>query len=134
MFKRKQTLPNVTYLAEGSNFQGNLRTEGGLRIDGQVHGTVEVGGDLEVSATGTIEGPEVKAHNIFLQGAVKGNVIASGTLSLSRTARLEGDVIAASLNIEMGAFYVGHIVTQNEPPPALPSAPAFPKLVGRSDD
>lgn len=132
MFKRKTTPTNVTYLAEGSCFQGTLTTAGGLRIDGNVRGTVEVGGDLEVSATGSIEGPEVKAGNIIVHGNIKANVVAEGTLGLSRTARLEGDAIAAALNIEMGAFYVGHIVTQNEPA-ALPASPTVPKLMGRSD-
>ena len=140
MFGRKKPAPvtnsskNVTYLAEGSDFQGNLRVKGGLRIDGAVRGTVSAEEDLEVSESGNIEGPEIKARDIVIRGAVKSSVVANGSLTLARTARLEGDVVASALNIEAGAFYVGHIVTKDAQPAALPSTPAVPKLVGRSEE
>ncbi|MBD2162036.1 MAG: polymer-forming cytoskeletal protein [Limnothrix sp.] len=132
MFGRsKKLMPSVTYLAEGSDFQGNLRVQGGLRVDGAVRGTVEVNGDLEISATGSIEGPEVKAGNIIIHGTVKASIVAEGSLTLTRTSRLEGDVVVSALNIEAGAFYVGHIVTKDAN--LLPVAPPIPKLVGRSE-
>lgn len=137
MFGRKKPTPtsNVTYLAEGSDFQGNLRVKGGLRVDGTVRGTVSVEEDLEVSEAGNIEGPEIKARNIIIRGSVKASVVANGNLTLARTARLEGDVVASALNIEAGAFYVGHIVTKDAPSTAaLPATPPVPKLVGRSED
>ncbi|TAD79166.1 MAG: polymer-forming cytoskeletal protein [Oscillatoriales cyanobacterium] len=132
MFGRsKKTVASITYLAEGSDFQGNLRVQGGLRVDGLVRGTVEVNGDLEVSASGGIEGPEVKAGNIIVHGSIKASIVAEGSLTLTRTSRLEGDVVASALNIEAGAFYVGHIVTKDAN--LLPVAPPMPKLVGRSE-
>ena len=138
MFGRKKPTPvnsNITYLAEGSDFQGNLRVRGGLRVDGTVRGTVSAEEDLEVSESGNIEGPEIKARNIVIRGVVKASVVANGDLTLTRTARLEGDVVASALNIEAGAFYVGHIVTKDaQPPAALPSTPPVPKLVGRSEE
>lgn len=122
----------VTYLAEGSEFQGTLKVRGGLRIDGIVRGTVEVEGDLEVAPSGLIEGPDVKARSIIIRGTVKSNIVADETLSLTRTARLEGDLVASAINIEAGAFYVGHIVTKDAK--ALPAVPTVPKLVGRSEE
>ena len=137
MFGRKKPAPvsNMTYLAAGSDFQGNLRVKGGLRGEGSVRGTVSTEEDLEVSESGSIEGPENKARNIVIRGSVNASVVANGDLTLARTARLEGDVVASALNIEAGAFYVGHIVTKDaQPTTALPSTPPVPKLVGRSED
>lgn len=131
MFGRKQT-SSLTYLSATSEFRGDLNVEGNLRVDGIIHGTVQVRGDMEISQTGLVEGPELRANNIILHGVIKAKVVAEGRLTLSRTARLEGDVTANSLDIEAGAFYVGHIATTDIK--ALPVASnKFPELVGREE-
>ncbi len=131
MFRRKRS-SSLTYLGATSEFQGSLHVEGGLRIDGVVHGTVEVLGDMEISQTGLVEGPELRAHNLIVHGVIKARVIVEGRLSLSRTARIEGDVTASSLDIEPGAFYVGHISTAEVK--ALPITGQYPELIGREED
>ncbi|HEY9814583.1 MAG: polymer-forming cytoskeletal protein [Synechococcales cyanobacterium K44_A2020_017] len=134
MFGRKKPVGSLTYLSATSEFQGDIHVEGALRVDGIIHGKVDVIGDVEISQTGLIEGPELRAHNITLHGVVKARVVADGRLTLSSTARLEGDVTANSLDIEAGAFYIGHIAT-TEPNPSkpLPSTAKLPELLGRGD-
>jgi cytoskeletal protein CcmA (bactofilin family) len=127
MFKRSQNR-SLTYLSDTSEIQGTLNVEGNLRIDGIVHGTVVVRGDLEVAKTGLVEGPELKAHNIVVHGVIKARVVAEGRLILTRTARLEGDITAQSIDIEAGAHYVGHIATSDVK--ALPVASGYPELMG----
>jgi cytoskeletal protein CcmA (bactofilin family) len=131
MFGRKQS-NSLTYISEKSEFQGNLHVEGNLRVDGILHGTVEVLGDLEISHTGLIEGPELRARNIILHGVIKARVVAEGRLSLSRSARLEGDVTAHSLDIEAGAFYVGYIATSESK--SLPGTGHLPELISRESE
>lgn len=130
MFRRKSA-PLLTYLSQKTEFEGVLHAEGMLRVDGIVHGTVEVQGDLEISSTGLIEGPEVMAHNLVVHGVLKARVIAKGKLTLSRTARLEGDVVAGSLEIETGAYYTGYIETRDSK--SLPPPREIPELYGTVD-
>jgi cytoskeletal protein CcmA (bactofilin family) len=131
MFRRSQA-PALTYLSATSEIRGDLNVEGNLRVDGVIHGTVQVQGDMEISQTGLVEGPELRANNIIVRGVIKAKVVAEGRLTLSRSARLEGDVTAKSLDIEAGAFYVGHIATADIK--ALPVAPSkYPELVSRDD-
>ncbi|MGF1495617.1 MAG: polymer-forming cytoskeletal protein [Elainellaceae cyanobacterium] len=130
MIWRKRT-NLITYLGEKSEFQGDLHVEGSLRIDGIVHGNVEVIGDMEVSQGGLIEGPEIRAHNLIVHGVIKARLYVEGRLSLSRTARLEGDVTASSLDIEPGAYYIGHISTTSDMK-ALPVTERYPELMGDS--
>ena len=66
---------------------------------------------MEISASGLVEGPEVRAKNLVVHGVLKARVLVEGKLTLSHTARLEGDVNANALSIEPGAFYVGYIET-----------------------
>ena len=130
MFRRKSA-PLLTYLSQKTEFEGVLHAEGMLRVDGIVHGTVDVQGDLEISSTGLVEGPEVKAHNIVVHGVLKSRVIAQGKLTLSRTARLEGDVVAGALAIEPGAYYTGFIETRDAK--TLPPSREMPELYGTVD-
>lgn len=130
MFKRK-TAPLLTYLSQKTEFEGTLHAEGMLRVDGIIHGTVEVLGDLEISQTGLVEGPEVRATNIVLQGVLKAKVYVEGKLTLSRTARLEGDVVAGALEIEVGAYYTGYIETRDSK--SLPPSRDMPELYGTID-
>lgn len=130
MFGRKQSNNSLTYLSEKSEFQGALHIEGNLRVDGVIHGTVEVRGDMEVSHTGLVEGPEIHTRNLIVHGVVKARIVAEGRLSLSRTARLEGDVTAHSIDIEAGAFYLGHITTSDSGERALPGTGKLPELMG----
>lgn len=132
MFKRKNTHV-LTYLAKGCEVLGNLKAEGSLRVDGVVLGTVEIDGDLEISATGRIEGSELRARNILVHGTIKARVVAEGKVTMSRTARIEGDVVAHSLDIETGAFYVGHIAIRDRN--TLPgSTQETPQLAGVEEE
>lgn len=124
-----KTLP--TYIAPNSEFQGTLHVEGDLLIDGIIHGTVEVRGDMQISESGLIEGPEVRAKNLTVHGVLKARVLVEGKLTLSRTARLEGDISASALSIEEGAFYVGYIETGETK--ALPGMRARPELASSGD-
>ncbi len=129
MLKHKPT-PLLTYLSQKTEFEGVLHAEGMLRVDGIIHGTVEVNGDMEISASGLVEGPEVRAKNIVVQGVLKAKVWAEGKITLSRTARLEGDVVAGALEIEPGAYYTGFIETRDAK--SLPPGRELPQLYGTS--
>ncbi|MGF1538140.1 MAG: polymer-forming cytoskeletal protein [Elainellaceae cyanobacterium] len=128
MIWRKQ-VSSITYLGAKSEFQGDLHVDGNLRIDGIIHGNVEVLGDMEVSQSGLVEGPELRVQNLVVHGVIKARVYVQGRLSLSRTARLEGDVTASSLDIEPGAFYLGHISTAEQK--TLPVTETYPELTAK---
>jgi cytoskeletal protein CcmA (bactofilin family) len=132
---RKNTPPSSkalpTYIAPSSEFQGTLHVEGDLLVDGIIHGTVEVRGDIQISESGLIEGSEVRAKNLIVHGVLKARVLVEGKLTLSRTARLEGDVNAGALSVEEGAFYVGYIETGEAK--ALPGVRPRPELAGSRD-
>jgi len=135
MFGKKTPQPKSlpTYIAQNSELQGTLFVESNLLVDGIVHGTVEVRGDMEISASGLVEGPEVRAKNLTVHGILKARVVVEGRLTLTKTARLEGDVNASALSVEPGAFYVGYIET-GEAKTGLPESRNYPELMGTTPD
>jgi len=114
--------PGITFIGPGTVVEGNLHAQGGVRVDGTVRGSLFVEGDLEIAATGRVEGEEVHAQNVIVNGEVRARVFAAGKLILTKTGRLEGDVSAKALDIEAGAVFVGRSVTGEVPTPEAPEA------------
>ncbi len=118
----------MNYLANGTEVRGSIKSEGSLRIDGKVYGNVDVKGDLEIAASGVIEGAEVCANNIVSQGTIKAQIQATGKVTLTSTAKVEGDVVASAIDIAAGAGFVGHLVTKDNK--ILPGTGIQPQLPG----
>jgi cytoskeletal protein CcmA (bactofilin family) len=118
----------MNYLANGTEVRGSIKSEGSLRVDGKVYGNVDVKGDLEIAASGVIEGAEVRANNIVNQGIIKAQIQATGKVTLTSTAKVEGDVVASAIDIAAGAGFVGHLVTKDNK--ILPGTGIQPQLPG----
>ncbi len=118
-FGNKKPTGALTYIGEGSVLDGDLRTSGNARVDGKVTGSLYIEGDLEVGVTGHITGNEVKAKNVVVLGQIFANVVAAGRLHIAKNARVEGDTKSTSLDVEVGAVFLGRSQTGGEPK-ALP--------------
>jgi cytoskeletal protein CcmA (bactofilin family) len=98
---------STTIIGSGTHFNGVLRVNGSLRVDGEVEGQIQVTECLTVGSTGVLKA-ELAAETAIIAGRIKGRVWAKGKVVLQRGARLEGDVSAATFKIEDGAFFQGN--------------------------
>ncbi len=98
----------ITFISQGSVVTGDIHASGNLRVDGSIRGNVKADGDLEVSASGLIEGKTVVARNIIIHGMVKATLSAQEQLRIHSHGEVQGDVTAEALDIESGAKFVGH--------------------------
>ncbi|MEL6938283.1 MAG: polymer-forming cytoskeletal protein [Cyanobacteria bacterium J06598_1] len=123
LFWRRQKR-TASAIGLGCQFEGTLQTEGHLQIDGAVRGLVAANGDIDISETGAVEGPEIRGHNITIYGIVKAHVYAEGKLTLGETARIDGNAIAGIIEVSPGAYYTGHLTTYDSRTPFYSEAPA----------
>jgi cytoskeletal protein CcmA (bactofilin family) len=98
----------ITFISMGTEVLGEVRATGNLRVEGTIRGNVKVEGDIEVSASGIVEGKSVSARNIVVHGRVKATLVAEGQIRIHSKGEVEGDVTAQSLDIESGARFVGY--------------------------
>ena len=74
------TAPSVSGLETniGSNtyFRGDIQSDGGVRIQGIVEGSIDITGNLVITDGAKVVA-EIRANNISISGAVKGNVHGS---------------------------------------------------------
>lgn len=95
-----------TVIGSGTSLRGNLNSEGSVRIDGRLEGTICAQGDVSVGEKGNITA-EISARNVEIAGLVQGNVHAAGRLILTVSGQLYGDVKAEKLIIHEGAKFKG---------------------------
>ncbi len=102
-----------TILGNGTRIEGDISTNGSLRIEGEVVGKIKAKGDLFIGESGKIKN-EIEARNIIIAGTVAGNVVAHNKLELLPSSTLSGDVMTETLKIEEGARFVGSSKVLNE--------------------
>lgn len=95
-------------IAQGTSVRGNLGGDGDLVIEGQVHGSIEIRGQVQLQETSIIES-DVVAERILVRGAVKGDLHASDSIVLEAPCRVVGNLHAPRITIAQGALYRGHI-------------------------
>ena len=98
----------LTLLMEGASFQGDLDTEGDIRVDGKVSGKISCRATLIIGCDGTVEG-EVNTENMRVAGRFTGNADVAGELRLESTAAIDGDLTVAALDVEDGAKLNGRV-------------------------
>jgi cytoskeletal protein CcmA (bactofilin family) len=112
MFNKNKTeeanaaLRAMNQFGQGTVLNGDITTEGDIRIDGQVYGNVTSKNKAVVGATGVIEG-DIFCLNAYIDGKVNGNIEVGELLILSKTAHVTGDIKIKRLVVEEGAKFNG---------------------------
>lgn len=104
----------------GTCVEGKVRFSGGLRVDGEIRGSVEaVAGAsasmLVLSDQARIEGGVSVAH-LVLNGTIVGPVTVTETLEMQPKARILGDVSYRSIEMHQGAVIEGRLVHDAKSP------------------
>lgn len=148
---RKQEAPSETAsrtnlsdakytLGEGSEFEGKLKFEGTVVIDGKFKGEIRSTGTLVIGAKARVEG-EVEVGSCIIIGKYAGNIIATNKLEMQKPAVVKGNVASPKLMIQEGVSFDGNCRTSgsgtqgvgNTKPtrsaPKKPTSPEQPELI-----
>lgn len=110
MFKSKkhQINPSTTdtLIGEGSVFEGRIKSEASIRIEGHLTGDIECTGDVTVGEKGVLRS-NISARDVIIAGQVTGNVTTKGKLTILATGHLYGNTNAATFVIEEGGEFQG---------------------------
>jgi len=113
MFKNKQenmaaqdASNSSNIIGKGTVVAGNIETDGNIRIEGKVDGSVKSKSKIALGQSSFVEG-NIIAQNAELSGQVKGVVEVSDQLILRPTAVIDGDIVTNKLIVEAGATFNG---------------------------
>jgi cytoskeletal protein CcmA (bactofilin family) len=104
--RQESTGSSINLIGTGTTIEGDIRSNGDLRIDGTVHGNVYSKAKVVVGSTGLVEG-DINCQNADISGTVKGKSSINELLFLKATSKLNGDIVTGKLIVEVGASFTG---------------------------
>ncbi|UCC76304.1 MAG: polymer-forming cytoskeletal protein [Anaerolineales bacterium] len=107
-------------LGPSASFQGHLKSDGNVRIDGYFDGSIETKGNVIVGEAAKVVA-EITADNVQVWGAVKGTIAATGRLEILPTGRVWGEIKVTSLLIDEGGMFRGKSVMAGDEVDPFPS-------------
>ena len=117
---------SMSIIGPGMRIVGDLSTEGTVRVEGIIEGTVSAGKAVVIGKEGEVVG-DVITQDAVIGGRVRGTVTAESRLELQATAQIEGQISARAqhLVLEEGCRFNGQVQMlgdEGHPPRALPAS------------
>ena len=119
MFNKKEEAPQsfsmkvINNIGAGTTIEGNVQTDGDIRIDGKVLGNIVSKGRLVTGPNSNITG-DIICVNGNIDGMVKGNVQVSEVLKVTRTANIDGNITSKKLIVDEGAMIQAKITMSSK--------------------
>jgi cytoskeletal protein CcmA (bactofilin family) len=105
-----------TVIGPNTNFNGQMKCDGSVRIDGVCEGgRIETVGNIIVGPDAMVAA-DLVARNVSVSGSVSGKILASGRLEILSTGRVWGDVEVGSFLLDEEGYFRGQMVMKEEPP------------------
>jgi cytoskeletal protein CcmA (bactofilin family) len=106
--RRKTDQIPFSIIASDMTVIGDLETEGIVRIEGRVKGTVRVGSQVLVASGAVIEG-DLHTQEAVIAGQVSGGIRATDRVELQGSAVVNGDIHTPRIAIVEGAKVTGEV-------------------------
>ena len=116
---------SMSIIGPGMNIVGDLVTDGTVRVEGRIEGTVRAGKAVVIGKGGEVVG-DVLTQDAVIGGTVRGTVVAESRLELQATSDIEGQIRARAshLMLEEGARFNGQVqMLDGSESRALPAPP-----------
>lgn len=114
----------ISIIGPGMRVVGDVATEGTVRVEGQIHGTVRAGKAVVIGQTGEVIG-DVTTQDAVVGGRVQGTITVESRLELQSTCEIEGEIHTRTqhLQLDEGARFNGQVRMLEEIPPtkAIPA-------------
>lgn len=99
----------ISIIGPGMSVVGDCETDGTLRIEGRIEGTIRAGKAVVVGKDGEVSG-KIFTQDAILAGRVEGSIHAASRLEVQATARIDAEVRARRMQLEEGAEVNGTLV------------------------
>ncbi|HOS49093.1 MAG TPA: polymer-forming cytoskeletal protein [Bacteroidia bacterium] len=98
---------SINIIGAGTVIEGEIKSNGDIRVDGTIKGSVTSKAKVVVGSTGVIEG-DVHCQNADISGAILGKTTVAEMLFMKSQARINGDIQTGKLVVEVGASFTGN--------------------------
>ena len=111
----------ISIIGPGMRVTGDCETEGTIRVEGIVQGTVRAAKAVVVGKDGAVQG-DVFTQDAVIGGRVMGTIVAESRLELQATCVIDGEIRARRIKLDEGGRVNGNVQTGDVKIPATPRA------------
>jgi len=90
-----------------TSVKGDLRVEGGVRLDGTVEGRMDITGTLLTGPKSFLKG-EAHCRDAVIAGRIEGDVFATQNVELQTGAQVFGNISSKGLTIQRDCLFHGN--------------------------
>ena len=102
----------IAFLGKGTEFNGAITFDGGIRLDGRFRGEIKGEDSLIIGQEGVVEA-EINVPYVIIMGEVKGNIFAEKKVVIHLKGKVYGDIKSPNLVIEDGGIFNGRSLMQD---------------------
>ncbi len=99
----------ISIIGPGMTIVGDCETDGTVRIEGSVEGSVKAGKAVVIGKQGSVKG-DIVTQDAVISGRVHGKLTAASRLELQATCRIDGEVHTRRMQLEEGAVLNGSVL------------------------
>ena len=98
----------ISIIGPGMKVVGDCHTDGTIRVEGTVEGSVNAAKAVVIGKQGVVRG-NVVTQDAVVSGRVEGSLAAESRLELQATCHIEGEVRTRRMQLEEGAVLNGTV-------------------------
>jgi len=105
----------ISIIGPGMTIVGDCETDGTVRIEGTVEGSIKAGKAIVIGKQGLVRG-DIVTQDAVISGRVEGTLVAASRLELQATCHIEGEIHTRRMQLEEGAVLNGTVHMSSDPP------------------
>ena len=98
----------VSIIGPGMKIVGDCSSDGTIRVEGRVEGSVVAGKSVVVGKEGEVVG-DIRTQDAIIAGSVDGSVAAESRVELQSTCRIKGDIQSRRVKLDEGGQVDGRL-------------------------
>ncbi|MDH3298206.1 MAG: polymer-forming cytoskeletal protein [Gemmatimonadota bacterium] len=113
MSKNRSDVPRelgdvVSIIGPGMKVVGDVSSDGTIRVEGRVDGSVTAAKSVVVGKEGTVKG-DIATQDAIIAGTVNGSVAAESRIELQATCKVQGDIRSRRVKLDEGGQVDGQL-------------------------
>ena len=113
-FKKNVSKDFDVIVGLNSSVDGDIVSDGSVRIDGKVSGSIKSKGDVIIGVNAVVNS-DIEAVFCEISGQVTGSVHSDTQLKIYKSGSLKGDITVTSFTIEEGGVFKGNCDINPDP-------------------
>jgi len=99
---------SLSIIAAGTSIDGDIETEGVIRVEGRVEGSIHAGRQVLIGRQGEVRG-DITTREAVVGGKVEGTINASERLEVQSTSLINGDINTRAIAVVEGGRINGTV-------------------------